>query len=152
MVACRYAYYAAQQQASAVDPYTAAAQAAYLQQPAIGGAGSGGFPGGFVNINSPAGFALNGSTAGFGMAPLQLEQQMAQMQLMQRPQPQPGQGQGGSGLSSQETAGGNNGMSGGGGGGGGGLGAGAQSGPFDQLGSLGSFMSMPMNGSQMTSG
>ncbi len=140
-----------------MDPYTAAAQAAYLQQPAIGGGGSGGFPGGFVNINSPAGFALNGSTAGFGMAPLQLEQQMQQMQLMQRQQQPSSQGQGGSGMGGQEAAGGNNGMSSGGGGSGGGggggaLGTSAQSGPFDQLGSLGSFMSMPMNGSQMTSG
>ena len=128
-----------------MDPYTAAAQAAYLQQPGLGGAGSSAFPGAFVNINSPAGFALNGSTAGFGMAPLQLEQQMQQMQLMQR---QPPPGQGASGIGGQDAAGGNSGM----GGGGGGLGAGAQSGPFDQLGSLGSFMSMPMNGSQMTSG
>lgn len=145
---CRYAYFAAQQQASAVDPYTAAAQAAYLQQPGLGGAGSSAFAGGFVNMNSPAGFTLNGSAAGFGMAPLQLEQQMQQMQLMQRQQP-PSQA-GGAGFGGQDTgSGGNNGM---GGAGGGGLGGPAQSTPFDQLGSLGPFMSMPMNGSQMTSG
>ena len=140
----RYAYYAAQQQGAAVDPYTAAAQAAYLQQPGLGGAGSSAFPGGFVNINSPAGFALNGSTAGFGMAPLQLEQQMQQMQLVQR---QPQQSQGGGALGGQDAASGGSNL-----GGGGGMAGGAQSGPFDQLGSLGSFMSMPMNGSQLTSG
>ena len=144
----RYAAFYAQQQASAVDPYAAAAQAAYLQQPGLGGVGGGAFPGGFVGVNSPAGFALNGAGAGFNMASLQLEQQMQLMQQQQQqPQHQQQHGQGAGVLSGHDAAGGGS-----TGGGGGGPSAGAESGNFDQLASLGSFNSMPMIGSQMMSG
>ena len=124
MCAVRYtAYY--QQQASAVDPYTAAAQAAYLQ-PAMGGAGVGPFGGGFVG--SPTGFAMNSDSTGFAMNSLQLEQQ--QLHLMQ--------GQlghmGGSDMPGNH------------------MGASGQSGTFDQLSSLSVFMSAPMNGGRSMQG
>ena len=123
-----------------MDPYAAAAQAAYLQQPGLGGVGSSAFPGGFVGVNSPAGFALNGAGAGFNMASLQLEQQMQLMQQQQQ------HGQGAGVLGGQDAGGGSaSGV-------GSGPSAGAESRPFDQLASLGSFNSMPMIGSQMMSG
>ncbi len=129
-----------------MDPYAAAAQAAYLQQPGLAGVGGGPFPGGFVGVNSPAGFALNGAGAGFNMASLQLEQQMQLMQQQQQHQQQHGQGAGVLGGHDAAASGQT------GGGGGGGPSAGAESGNFDQLASLGSFNSMPMIGSQMMSG
>lgn len=111
----RYAYY--QQQAGAVDPYSAAAQAAYL--PAMG---AGSFGGGFAG--SPSDFAMNNG-GGFGMSPLQLDQQQ-QLALM-------------SGQLSQLTVSGGD-MN------GGGIGvSGGQPGAFDQLNSLGVFVSPPVN-------
>lgn len=104
-----------------MDPYTAAAQAAYLQ-PAMGGGGA--FGGAF--IGSPTDFGMN-SGGGFGMSPLQLDPAQ-QLQLMQ--------GQ----LSQLSVSGGAGDM------GGGSLGANGQSGPFDQLSALGVFVSAPANG------
>ena len=105
-----------------MDPYTAAAQAAYLQ-PGMGGGGA--FGGGFVGSPTDFGMASGG---GFGMGPLQLDH-AAQLQLMQ-------------GQLSQMSVSGNGGEI----GGGGPLGANGQSGPFDQLSSLGVFVSAPTNG------